>query len=116
MQQSTTRAGLTTGMQKTSYEWRDSHNVSLQNGVLTRDEIARFEVGTHEFDSVFFQQVFAYPTCWVPRPMEIIKHPANVWFQWLENLFLCITAAVTAVDVYAICWAILQYGQLSVDN
>jgi len=54
--------------------------------------------------------------------MELIKHPANTGFQYLENSFLNITAASTAtvtVDVYAIQWAILQLnpdGQLSVDN
>jgi len=42
---------------------------------LTRDMIARFEYGTREFDSVFFQNNFAYLTCWVPSessgfPME----------------------------------------------
>jgi len=92
-------------MQITNYKWRNSHNTSLQNGVLTRDAIARFEVGSREFDSVFFQQVFAYLTCFVPRPMEIIQHPANVGFQYLENLFLNITAASIAtvtVNVYAV--------------
>jgi len=109
-------------MQLTNFEWRDSHNMSLQNGVLTRDAIAHHEYGTREFDSVFFQQVYAYPTCWVPRPMELIKHLTNVGFQYLENSFLNITAASTAtvtVNVYAIRWAILQLtsdGQLSVDN
>jgi len=54
--------------------------------------------------------------------MEIIQHPTNVGFQWLENSFLNITAASTAtmtVDVYAVQWAILQLtpdGQLSVNN
>jgi len=54
--------------------------------------------------------------------MEIIKHQANMGFQWLEESFLCITVVVTAtmaVDVYAVCWAILQLspdGQLSVDK
>jgi len=79
--------------------------MSLQNGVLTRDAIAHFEYSTREFESVFFQQVYAYLTCWVPRPMELIKHPANTGFQYLENSFLNITAASTAtvtVDVYAI--------------
>jgi len=113
---------LTTGTQITNFEWCDSHNTSLQKGVLTRDAIARYEYGTREFDSVFFQQVYAYPTCWVPRPMELIKHPANTGFQYLENSFLNITAASTAtmtVNVYAIRWAILQLtpdGQLSTDN
>jgi len=122
MCQSITGASLTTGTQLTNFEWHDSHNTSLQNGVLTRDAIARFEYGTREFDSVFFQQVYTYPTCWVPRPMELIKHLANTGFQYLENLFLNITAASTAtmtVDVYAVQWAILQLtpdGQLSVDN
>jgi len=60
--QSTTRDGLTTGVQLTNFEWCDSHNMSLQNRVLTRDAIARYEYGTREFDSVFFQQVYAYPT------------------------------------------------------
>jgi len=96
--------------------------MSLQNGVLTRDAIARFEQGTCNFDSVFFQQVYAYPTVWVPKPMELIKHPANTGFQYLENTFLCISTASTAtvtVNVYAIRWAILQLtpdGQLFVDN
>jgi len=46
--------------------------------------------------------------------MELIKHLANVGFQYLENSFLNITAAVTAmvaVDVYAVHWAILQLSQ-----
>jgi len=122
MRQSTTGAGLMTGIQISSFEWRNSHNTSLQNGVLTRDAIARYEYGTREFNSVFFQNNYAYPTCFVPRPMELIKHPANVGFQYLENSFLNITAASTAtvtVDVYAVQWAILQLspdGQLSVDN
>jgi len=122
LRQSTTGAGLTKGTQIGNFEWRDSHNTSLQNGVLTRDAIARFEYGTREFDSVFFQQVYAYPTCWVPRPMELIKHLANTGFQYLENSFLNITAASMAtvtVNVYAVQWAILQLspdGQLSVDN
>jgi len=37
--------------------------------------------------------------------MELIKHLANTGFQYLENLFLNITAASMAtmtVDVYAI--------------
>jgi len=83
-------------MQLTNFEWHDSHNVSLQNGV-TRDARARYENGSHKFDSVFFQQVYAYLTCFFPRPMEIIKHPANVGFMFLENSFLCITAATTAM-------------------
>jgi len=117
--QSVTGTGLTTGTQITNFEWRNSHNTSLQNGVLTRDAIACFEYSTREFDSVFFQQVYAYPTCWVHRPMELIKHPANTGFQYS---FLNITAASIAtvtVDVYAVQWAILQLspdGQLSVDN
>jgi len=105
MCQSTTRAGLTTGMQLTNFERRDSHNTSLQNRVLTRDAIARYEYGTREFDSVFFQQVYTYPMVWVPKPMELIKHLANTGFQYLENSFLNITAAVMAtmaVDVYAV--------------
>jgi len=104
LRQSVTGAGLTTGTQITNFEWRDSHNTSLQNGVLTRDAIACFEYGTREFDSVFFQQVYAYPTCWVPRPMELIKHPANKGFQYLENSFLNINAASTAtVDSQCLC-------------
>jgi len=98
-------------MQITNFEWCNSHNTSLQNGVLTRDAIACFEYGTREFDSVFFQNNYAYPTCWVPRPMELIKHLANTGFQYLEKSFLNITAASTAtvtVDVYAVRWAILQ--------
>jgi len=107
MRQSITSAGLMTG---------------TQNGVLTRDTIACYEYGTREFDSVFFQQVYAYPICWVPRPMELIKHLANVGFQYLENSLLNISAASTAtvtVDVYAIQWEILQLspdGQLSINN
>jgi len=122
LRQSVTGASLTTGTQITNFEWRDSHNTSLQNGVLTRDNIACFEYSTREFDSVFFQQVYAYPTCWVPRPMELIKHLANTGFQYLENSCLNITAASTTtvtVNVYAVQWAILQLspdGQLSVDN
>jgi len=122
MCQSTARASLTTGTQLTNFEWRNSHYTSLQNGVPTRDAIARYEYGTREFDSVFFQPVYAYPKFWVPRPCELIKHLANTGLQYLENSFLNITAAVTArvaVNVYAICWAILQLspdGQLSVYN
>jgi len=122
LQQSVTSAGLTTGTQITNFEWRDLHNTSLQNGVLTRDTIAWYEYDTREFDSVFFQNNYAYATCWVPRPMELIKHPCNTGFQYLENSSLNITAASTAtvtVDVYAIQWAILQLtpdDQLSVDN
>jgi len=54
--------------------------------------------------------------------MELIKHPANTRFQYLENSFLNITAASTAtmmVNIYAIQWAILQLspdGQLSINN
>jgi len=120
--QSITGTSLTAGTQLTNFKWRDSHNTSLQNRALTRDAIARYEVGTREFNSIFFQQVFAYPTCWVPRPMELIQHLANTGFQYLENSFLHITAASTAtmtVDVYAVQWAILQLnpeGQLLVDN
>jgi len=105
LHQSTTSAGLTTGTQITNLEWRDLHNTSLQNGVLTRDAIARFEYGSREFNSVFFQNNFAYPTCWVPRPMELIQNLANTGFQYLENSFLNITATLTAtvtVDVYAV--------------
>jgi len=103
LRQSTTGAGLTTGTQISLFKWRDSHNVSLQNGVLTRDAIAHLEYGTREFNSAFFQNNSAYPT--LPRPMELIQHLANVGFQNLENAFLCTTAAITAtvaVDVYAI--------------
>jgi len=120
--QSVTGVSLTTGTQITNFEWRNSHNTSLQNGVLTRDAIACFEYGKREFESVFSQQVYAYPTCWVPRPMELIKHPANTGFQYLENSFLNITAASMAtvtVIVCAIQWAILQLspdGQLSINN
>jgi len=122
MHQSTTGAGLMTGTQITSFEWRDSHNSSLQNGVLTRDAITHWEYGTREFNSIFFQNNYAYPTCWVPRPMELIQHPCNTGFQYLENSFLCITAASMAtmtVNVYAVGWAILQLtpdGQLSANN
>jgi len=95
---------------------------NIQNGVLTRDAIAHFKYRSREFNSVFFQNNYAYPTCWVPRPMELIQHPCNTGFQYLENSFLNITAASTAtvtVNVYAVQWAILQLtpdGQLSVDN
>jgi hypothetical protein len=122
LRESTTGAGLMTGTQISLFEWQDCHNTSLQNGVLTRDAIARYEYGTREFDSVFFQNNFAYPTCFVPRPMELIKHPCNTGFQYFENYFLNITAASMAtvtVNVYAVRWAILQLtpdGQLSVDN
>jgi len=122
LRQSVTGTSLTTGMQITNFEWGDSHNTSLQNRVLTRDAIPHYEYGTREFDSVFFQQVYAYPTCWVPRPMELIKHPANTGFQYLENSFLNINAASMAtmmVDIYAVQWAILQLspdGQLSINN
>jgi len=73
LRQSTTGASLMTGTQITSFQWLDSNNVSLQNGVLTRDSIARFEQGTRNFDSVFFQNNYVYPTIWVPQPMEIQK-------------------------------------------
>jgi len=122
LRQSITGTGLTTGTQITNFKWLDSHNTSLQNRVLTRDAIACYEYGTREFDSVFFQKVYTYPTCWVPRPMELIKHLANTGFQYLENSFLNITAASMAtvtVNVYAILWAILQLspdGQLSINN
>jgi len=43
LRQSVTGTSLTTGTQITNLEWRDSHNTSLQNGVLTRDAIARYE-------------------------------------------------------------------------
>jgi len=105
MHQSATSASLTTGMQLTNFEWRDLLNMSLQNGVLTRDTIARYGYGTREFDSVFFQQVYAYPSCWVPWPMELIKCLANTRFKYLENSFLNITAASMAtvtVNVYAV--------------
>jgi len=62
LRQSTTRAGLTMGTQITSFQWLDSNNVSLQNGVLTRDAITHFGQGTHNFNSVFFQNNFVYPT------------------------------------------------------
>jgi len=120
--QSVTGAGLTTGTQIINFEWRDSNNTSIQNGVLTRDAIARWEYGTREFDSVFFQNNYAYPTCFVPRPMELIKHPCNTGFQYFDNMFLNITAASTAtvaVDVYACWWSIIQLtkeGQILVDN
>jgi len=113
---------LTTGVQITNFEWRNLHNTSFQNRVLTRDAIARYEVGTKEFNSVFFQGNFAYPTCFVQRPIKIIQHLANTGFMYLENSFLCIAAAVTAtvvVNVYGVCWAILQLtpdGQWSVNN
>jgi len=71
LRQSVTSAGLTTGTQITNFEWRDLHNTNLQNGVLTRDAIAWYEYGTREFDSVFFQNNYAYPTCWVPYD----RHP-----------------------------------------
>jgi len=103
--QSTTGAGLTTGTQITNLEWRDLHNTSLQNRVLTRDAIARYKYGTREFNSVFFQNNYAYPTCFVPRQMELIQHPCNTGFQYLDNSFLNITAASTAtvtVNVYAV--------------
>jgi len=122
LRQSTTGSGLTTGTQITNFEWRDSHNTSIQNGVLTRDAIARFEYGTREFNSVFFQNNYVYPTCFVPRPMDLIQNLCNTGFQYLENSFLNITAASTAtvtVDVYAVRWSILQLtkeGQLLVDN
>jgi hypothetical protein len=79
--------------------------MSIQNGVLTRDAIARFEYCSREFNSVFFQNNYAYPTCFVPRPMDLIQHPCNTGFQYFENNFLNITAASTAtvaVDVYAV--------------
>jgi len=122
LRESTTGAGLTMGTQITNFEWRDLHNTSLQNGVLTRDAIALFEYGSREFNSVFFQNNYAYPTCFVPRPMELIQHPCNTGFQYLDNSFLNITAASTAtvtVDIYVVQWAILQLspdGQLSTDN
>jgi len=122
LRESVTGASLTTGTQISLFEWRNSHNTSLQNVVLTRDAIARYKYGSREFNSVFFQNNYAYPTCFVPRPMELIQYLANVGFQYLENSFLNITAASTAtvtVHVYAVQWAILQLTpdrQLSVDN
>jgi len=84
LRQSVTSAGLTTGTQISSFEWRDSHNTSLQNGVLTRDAITRYEYGTREFNSVFFQNNYAYPTCWVPRLMELIQHwPIQGFNGWI---------------------------------
>jgi len=105
LRQSTTGAGLMTGTQISSYEWRNLHNTSIQNGVLTRDAITRYKYGSREFNSVFFQNNYVYPTCFVPRPMELIQHPCNTGFQYFENNFLNITAASTAtvtVDVYAV--------------
>jgi len=122
LRQSTTGAGLTTGMQITSFQWLNSNNVSLQNGVLMRDAIARYKQGTRNFDSVFFQNNFIYPCVFVPHPMEILKHPACNGFQYFDNCFLSITAAVTAtvtLDAYALRWSILTLssdGQLSTDN
>jgi len=95
LRQSATRASLTAGTQISSFEWRNLHNVSLQNVVLTREAIACYEYGTREFNSTFFQNNYAYPTCFVPRPMEIIQHLANTGFMYLENIFLCITASTT---------------------
>jgi len=92
------------------------------SGVLTRDAIARYKYGSREFNSVFFQNNYVYPLCFVPRPMDLIQHPCNTGFQYFENMFLNITAASTAtvaVNVYAVWWAILQLmkdSQLSVDN
>jgi len=54
--QSVTGASLTTGTQITNFEWRDSHNTSLQNGVLTRDAIARFEYGTRELKAYILKE------------------------------------------------------------
>jgi hypothetical protein len=122
LRQSVTGAGLTTGTQIGLFEWQDSHNTSIQNGVLTRDAIARYEYGSREFNSVFFQNNYAYPTCFMPRPKELIQHPCNTGFQYFENMFLNITAASTAtvtINVYAGQWAILKlthYRQLGVDN
>jgi len=110
------------GTQISNFEWRDSNNTSIQNGVLTRDAITRFEYGSREFNSLFFQNNYVYPTCFVPRPMDLIQHPCNTGFQYFENMFLNITAASTAtvaVDVYVCRWSILQLtkeGQISVDN
>jgi len=111
-----------TGIQIASFQWLDSNNVSLQNGVLTRDAITRYEQGTQNFDSVFFQNNFVYPCVWVPHPIKILKHPACNGFQDFDNCFLSITAAVTAtvtLDAYALRWSILTLspdGQLSIDN
>jgi len=122
LRQSNTGAGLTTGTQISNFEWRDSNNTSIQNGVLTRDAIACWEYRSREFNSVFFQNNYAYPSCFVPRPMDLIQHPCNTGFQYFDNMFLNITAASTVtvtVDVYAVWWSILQLtkeGQLSVDN
>jgi len=49
LRQSVTGSGLTTGTQITNFEWCNSHNTSLQNGVLTRDAIAHYEYSTREF-------------------------------------------------------------------
>jgi len=68
--QSTTGAGLTTGTQITSFEWRDSHNTSLQNGVLTRDAIARFEYGSREFNSVFLGQDRPFKLKYTPHQIH----------------------------------------------
>jgi len=122
LRQSTTGAGLTMGTQISNFEWGDSNNTNIQNGVLTRDAIARYKYGSREFNSVFFQNNYAYQSCFVPRPMDLIQHPCNPGFQYFDNMFLNITAASTAtviVDVYAVQWSILQLtkeGQLSVDN
>jgi len=122
LRQSTTGAGLTTGTQITSFQWLDSNNLSLQNGVLKKDAIARFEQVTCNFDSVFFQNNYVYPTVWVPQPMEILKHPVCNGFQYFNNFFLSITAAVTAtvtLDAYALRWSILTLspdGRLSINN
>jgi len=122
LRQSTTGTGLTTGTQIISFEWLDSKNTSLQNGVRTRDEIACYEYGTREFDLVFFQNNYVYPSVWVPRPCNLIQHPANTGFEWLDNSFLSITASNTVtvnLDIYAWRWSILQLdpnGQLSIDS
>jgi len=54
--------------------------------------------------------------------LRMVKHPTCNGFQFLENTFLSITAAVTAtitLDAYALRWSILTLspdGQLSIDN
>jgi len=111
--QSTTSAGLTTGTQIISFEWRNSHNTSLQNSVLTRDAIARYEYGSREFNSIFFQNNYAYLTCFVPRPMELIQHLANTGFQYLENSFLNITAASLIREVSWVACIFKQATSLS---
>jgi len=115
LRQSTTGAGLMTGTQISSFQWLDSNNLSLQNGVLTRDAIARYNARSCKFNSGVFQNNYVYPSVWVPQPMEILKHPACNGFQWMENCFLSITAAITAtvtLDAYALRWSILTLVQM----